>query len=88
MNQGRVEDKKKARDDNIKSQMRQKWVRKFLENANESNETIDTKLNKLGESTISTQFFMDITRTLSLRINLTFIPVSKKKIHINIQDAQ
>ena len=54
MNQGRFEDENKEKDDNIRSQMRQKWVKKSLENASQSPKNVDTQVNELGELTFQT----------------------------------
>ena len=51
MNIGRIEDEKKAKDDNIIIQIRQQWVQKCPENANQ--ELDDTKVNELGGTIIS-----------------------------------
>ena len=53
INQGKVEDKRKAKDDNIRSQMKQQWIKKYLDNTNQSPKNIDTQINELGNSTIS-----------------------------------
>ena len=45
----RIEDEKKAKADNIKKQMRQKWVPKSLENANQDHEVNDSQVNELGD---------------------------------------
>ena len=52
MNTGRIEDEKKAKDDNIQKQMRQHWVAKSTENASLRNYGQVTQ--ELGDSTIST----------------------------------
>ena len=54
MNQGRVEDEKKAEANNIRKKMRQQWVPKFPKNANQDHEVNDTQVNGLGGSIIST----------------------------------
>ena len=52
MNTSKIEDEKKAKDDNIRKQMRQTWVPKSSKNASPS---IDVSVTQeLGESTIST----------------------------------
>lgn len=52
MIRGKIEDEKKLKDDNIKTQMKQQWLRKPLENSSESSEVIDTQENGLGDSII------------------------------------
>ena len=42
MNIGRSEDQKKAKDDNMKKQIRQQWVPKSLANASQNHEIVDT----------------------------------------------
>ena len=54
MNIGRIEDEKKAKDDNTRKKMRQKWVPKSLENENQNHEVNDTQVNELGSSNTST----------------------------------
>ena len=54
MNQGRIKDGKKEEADNIKKKMRQQWVQKSLENASHNTKTIDTQVNELGVTSIST----------------------------------
>lgn len=61
MNRERIEDEKKAKANNIRSQMRQKSVRKFGEDANQGNENVNTQVNELGDSTTSTSFYMKIS---------------------------
>ena len=53
MNQVRVEDEKKVKADIIRSQMRQQCIKKSLKDASQSNESVDTQVNELGDSTIS-----------------------------------
>ena len=52
MNTRRFEDEKKAKDDNIKKQMRHQWILKSFENASLSNE--EYVIQELGDSIIST----------------------------------
>ena len=52
MNTRRIEDEKKARANNIRKQMRQKWIPKSLENVSLSNNEHVTQ--ELGDTTIST----------------------------------
>ena len=51
MNTGRIEDEKKAKDNNIQKQMRQQWVPKSIEDTGLSNDGQVTQ--ELGDSTIS-----------------------------------
>ena len=51
MNTGRIEDEKKAKDDKIRKQMRQKWVPKSTKKESSSNDGQVTQ--ELGDSTIS-----------------------------------
>ena len=53
MNRATVEDQKKEKADNIRSQMRWQWVKKSPKNASQSHEIVDTQVNELGDSTIS-----------------------------------
>lgn len=48
MTRGKVEDEKKLKAYNIRTQMKQQWVRKSLENLTENSEVIDTQDNGLG----------------------------------------
>ena len=50
MNFGRIEDEKKARANNIRKQMRQKWIPKSLEDTSPSNTEPITQ--ELGDTTI------------------------------------
>ena len=52
MNTGRIEDEKKAKVDNTRKPMRQKWILKSSENASPSHEENVTQ--ELGDSSIST----------------------------------
>ena len=52
MNTGRIEDEKKAKVDNIRKQMRQKWIPKSSENASSSNDELVTQ--ELGDTSTST----------------------------------
>ena len=52
MNIGRIEDEKKAKDDNIRKQMRQQWVPKSSKNASPRYDEQVTQ--ELGDSTFST----------------------------------
>ena len=45
MNQGRIEDEKKVKADNVRKKVKQKLVHKSLENASHSPKTIDTQFN-------------------------------------------
>lgn len=60
----KIEDEKKVKVDNIKKQMRQKWVLKSLENTNENHEVNETQVNELCGTIISTYFPMEITGTI------------------------
>ena len=51
MNIERIEDEKKARDDNIRKQMRHQWIPKSLGNASLSNN--ENVSQELGDTTIS-----------------------------------
>ena len=52
MNIGRIEDEKKAKNDNIRKQMRQQWVPKSTKNASPENDEKVTQ--ELGDSTFYT----------------------------------
>ena len=52
MNNGRIEEEKKAKANNIRKQMRQQWVPKSTKNASLRNDEQITQ--ELGDSTIST----------------------------------
>ena len=54
MNQGRIQDGKKEKVDNIIKKMRHQWVEKFLENERQRHEVVETQVNELGDTTIST----------------------------------
>ena len=51
MNIGRIEDEKKAKEDNIKKQMRQQWIPKSIKHASSRNNGHVTQ--EVGDSTIS-----------------------------------
>lgn len=53
MNIGKVEDEKKSKANNIMTQMKQKWVRKYPKNSCKNSEVIDTQSNELGDLIIS-----------------------------------
>ena len=52
MNIGRIEDEKKAKADNIRKQMRQKWIPKSTEQDSSNNGHVT---QEVGDSTISNQ---------------------------------
>ena len=52
MNNGRVEDEKKAKVDNIRKEMRQQWIPKSSKNVSLSHDT--DVIQYLGDSSIST----------------------------------
>lgn len=73
MKTGITEDEKKAKAENIRKKMWQKWVPNSLENGNQDHEVNDTQVNMLGGSNTSTQFLMEITRAM----------IQKKKSNIS-----
>ena len=77
MKRGRVEDEKKAKANNIRSQMRKQWIRKSPENASQSPDNIDTQAHELGNSTISNLLSMEITRTMIHKKHPISLPACK-----------
>ena len=67
MNTTRIEDEKKAKADNIKKQIIQQQVPKYPYNASQNHEVDDTQVNELGDIIISTQFPMEITKTVIMK---------------------
>ena len=53
MNKGRIEDEKKNKAENIRKKMRQQWVPKSPENANQDHEVNDIQVKELDDSNIS-----------------------------------
>ena len=54
MNQGRIEDGKKEKDNNIRKKIRKQWVHKSPENASHNTKIVDTQVNELDGTIIST----------------------------------
>ena len=52
MNVEKVEDEKKARADEIRREMKSKWIKKTRDNLDEKNEPCNTHLDELGATTI------------------------------------